>query len=302
MLRAFLAVVGHTNIDVQLRLKELPAPGESRPVQDRRTVHGGTACNIARHAAGLGVPVRLWSRVGPDFPPDWKVGLEADGVDLTHFDLGGTRTPTCFVLTADDDQSYCMDQGAMTPPYQVPLGLIDGVSWLHVSTGDPASYEPVVAAARVAGVRVGFDPGQEIHFAYEPSSFRRMLEMADVFFCNAVELRRALSYLDYDGPEQLLDHVDTVVVTRGGDGASLYRAGQEPVHLGAVAAKVVDPTGAGDALRSGWYAGLLAGEDQVGALRWGMAAAAVIVGHEGPQGHVVRPAEVEGLLAASQPA
>ncbi len=302
MPQPFLAVVGHTNIDVQLRLHELPVAGESRPVSDRRTVHGGTACNVARHAAGLGVPVRLWSRVGPDFPPDWKVGLEADGVDLAFFDMGGSRTPTCYVLTDDQDrQSYCMDQGAMTPPYSLPTALLDGVSWLHVGTGDPASYEPLVRAAGAAGVSVGFDPGQEIHFAYDAQSFERMLNLADVFFCNDVELGRALSYLRYGAADQLLDHVDTVVATHGAKGAALYRSRQKPVQLAALPATVVDPTGAGDALRAGWYAGLAAGEDAPAALLRGMAAAAVVVGHPGPQNHVVRRDEVEERLGALHP-
>ena len=42
----FLAVCGHTNIDVQLHVKELPKAGQSVPVLDRRTVWGGTAANI----------------------------------------------------------------------------------------------------------------------------------------------------------------------------------------------------------------------------------------------------------------
>ena len=109
----FLTVLGHSNIDVQLSVAAMPGGGRSSPVTDRRTVYGGTACNIARHAAGLGVPVRLWSRVGSDFPADWRADLEVDGVDLT-FDEG-ERTPTCYILTAPDgEQAYMMDPVSYT--------------------------------------------------------------------------------------------------------------------------------------------------------------------------------------------
>lgn len=292
----YLTVLGHSNIDVQIRVSALPGPGESRPVSDRRTVYGGTANNIARHAASLGVPTRLWSRVGDDFPVDWRKALEADGLDLSWFESSGARTPTCFVFTDDaGEQAYCMDQGAMAAPYEVPVQVVEGATWLHVSTGDPHSYLPLVEAAREAGVRIGFDPGQEIHFAYDTASFEALLDRADVFFCNDVELRKALGFLRYGSAEQLLDHVDAVVVTHGAEGATLHRAKHKPVTVPAVEADVVDPTGAGDALRAGFYAGLHAGLDMEAALRCGVEAAAVAVRAEGPQSRLASPSDVPTL-------
>ena len=277
----FLTVLGHSNIDVQLSVAAMPGGGRSSPVTDRRTVYGGTACNIARHAAGLGVPVRLWSRVGSDFPADWRADLEVDGVDLT-FDEG-ERTPTCYILTAPDgEQAYMMDQGAMTPPYEVPADAWDGAQWLHVGTGDPASYLPTMQAAKAADLKIAFDPGQEIHFAYDAKHFETLLNLADVFFCNDVEMEKALGLLRYGDPAQLLDHVDHVVQTHGEDGATLW-GGKKPLPLPAVPAAAVDPTGAGDALRAGWYAGLHEGGDMAEALQLGMEVAAVAVTLLGPQ-------------------
>ncbi len=296
----YLACLGHTNIDVQIRVDELPTAGNSAPVKARRTVYGGTAANIARHAGGLGVPVRLWSRVGPDFPPDWKIGLEADGVDLTFLDIDpDSLTPTCYIITdIVDQQSYCMDQAAMGAMVQHPPtpALLDGLSWLHVGTGDPKAYEAIVDAARKADVLVAFDAGQELRFMYDTRSFERMLDRGDVVFLNQTEMDLALKFLSYGDPVQLLDHVDTIVATQGAKGATLYRDGHKPVHQPAFEVTSVDPTGAGDALRAGWYAALHAGKDMVEALRWGQAAAAVCVGFAGPQSHVVRRGDLEGLL------
>ncbi|MGB1697812.1 MAG: PfkB family carbohydrate kinase, partial [Thermoplasmatota archaeon] len=248
-----LLVIGHSNIDVQLQLQHMPGPGASSPVQSRRTVYGGTACNIARHAASLGVDVRLWSRVGPDFPLDWLQALEEDGVKLAYEE--GTRTPTCFILTdAAGEQSYMMDQGAMTPPYTVPLTLLDGVTQVHIGTGDPAAYLPFATEARNRGIPVAFDPGQEIHFAYDSNSFEALLNKANTFWCNEVELEKAFQFMRYGDPVQLLDHVDTVIVTRGENGADIYTP-KGKQHVPAAPATVVDPTGAGDAFRAGYYAG-----------------------------------------------
>src|SRR5688500_6435825 len=187
----FLAVCGHTNIDVQLHVKELPKAGQSVPVLDRRTVWGGTGCNIARHAAGLGVGTRLWSRVGDDFPTNWRQVLEEGGVDLAYLDVAkGGRTPMCTILTdLLDRQCYAMDQGAMATMAENPPkpALVEGLTaggWLHIATGDPLDYAGISTAAREAGVLVALDPGQEITFQYDARSFEGMLDLCDALLVN----------------------------------------------------------------------------------------------------------------------
>lgn len=294
----FVTVLGHSNIDVQIRVGQLPKANQSSPALDRHTVYGGTACNIARHAAGLGVGVRLWSRVGKDMPLEWKAALQDDGVQLA-LDVAG-RTPTCFIFTdAAGDQAYCMDQGAMSPPYDVPASVLDGATWLHVSTGDPGSYRPIVEAARAAGVKVAFDPGQEIHFAYDAAHFEQLLDLSDVFFCNDAELEVALRFMRYGDAEQLLDHVDAVVATHGADGATLHRVKHKPLTLAALPAEVIDATGAGDALRAGWYAGLAAGQGMPEALQCGIEAASLVVAMQGPQPVAISASDLASLRRTS---
>lgn len=300
-----LAVCGHTNLDVQIMVQELPKAGQSAPVLERRTVWGGTGANIARHAAGLGVPVRLWSRVGTDFPAAWREALVADGVDLAYLDIDpAQRTPTCFVLTdLVDRQAYVMDQGPMATMAAHPPArhLVEGLGpgdWLHVATGDPKAYEALMEHARQQGLSVAFDPGQELRFLYDSRSFERLLERADLFFCNEAELQVAYGLMSYGDPEQLLDHVDAVVVTRGERGASLHRTRKKPVQLPAnPVPRVVDPTGAGDALRAGWYAALRRGQDFEAALRWGQAAGAAKVQVAGPQSRALRLPDLSMLVA-----
>ncbi len=97
---------------------------------------------------------------------------------------------------------------------------------------------------------------------------------------------------------QLLDHVDTVVVTHGPEGAMLYEGGKKPHRAPALdVPTVVDPTGAGDALRAGWYAAMREGKDARTSLRWGQAASAIKIQHQGPQDHVVRRQELDRVLA-----
>jgi sugar/nucleoside kinase (ribokinase family) len=299
-----LAVCGHTNLDILLQVQEIPRVGQSVPVLDRRTTWGGTGANLVRHAASLGVETRLWGRVGDDFPAAWSDAMKAAGVDLSHLEtVKGARTPTCFVMTdLLDRQSYCIDQGAMAGMQEHPptARLLEGMGrgdWLHVGTGHPLAYGQVVDAAKKAGISIAFDPSQELRFMYDTATFEALLDEADLFFCNEEELVKACDYLGYGGAEQLLDHVDTVAVTRGAKGASLYRSKKKVLHSNAFPVRAVDPTGAGEAFRAGFYAAMHRGLDMEKALRWGQAAAAVKVQHVGPQEHVITVAEVEAILA-----
>lgn len=301
---AFVAICGHTNFDIHLQVKDLPRPEQSTPVLHRRTAWGGTGANIAHQAAGLGVPCRLWSLVGDDFPATWRTALEHAGVDLSWLTtVAGRSTPACYVLTdLMDRQSYCMDEGAMTdmaanPPPDTFTGGLASEGWLHLATGDPLVYALAANAAHDAGRKVALDPGQEMRWRYDAQAFEGLLDLSDALFVNEEELRVAGDFMRYGGAEQFLDHVDTVVVTRAAKGASLYRRKEKPVHLPAFPARVVDPTGGGDALRAGWYAALHAGKSMETALRWGLAAAAIAIGHVGGQEHILRRSELESILA-----
>ncbi|MES2154859.1 MAG: carbohydrate kinase family protein [bacterium] len=305
----FVAILGHSNLDIHLQVKDLPKPGQSSAVLHRRTAWGGTAANIAHQAAGLGVPARLWSLVGDDFPPAWRQALTLAGVDTAGLrEVPGRATPTCFVVTdLLDRQSYLMDEGAMADMAQnaPDAAVLDGIAaggWLHMATGDPLVYAVAADAARERGLQVALDPGQEMRWRYDRRAFEGLLNLSHAFFVNEEELRVAADFLRYGAPEQFLDHVDTVVVTRGASGASLYRRKAKTLHLPAFPTKIVDPTGAGDAVRAGWYAALHAGKPMETALRWGLAAASLVVRHVGGQTHVVTRAELDAVLATTSAA
>ncbi len=297
----YLSVLGHANLDVIIRVASYPGPGVSVPVLGRKVVRGGTGANIAYHAAGLGVPTRLWARVGADFPMDWRDALEAAGVDLSWMDVvADALTPTCTILSGPDgEQAFCMDQGPMDAMANHPpaSGILDDLAWLHVGTGDPRGFQALAEEARAKGVKVAFDPAQEIRFQYDSRTFEKLLDTADVFFCNHHELDVALKFLSYGDPVQLLDHVDAIVVTRGKEGASLITP-KGRVDQPAFEVEAADPTGAGDALRAGWYAGLHAGRSMEDALAWGQAAAALAVQFEGGQGSLLRMSLLEDMVGS----
>src|SRR5437870_3145582 len=126
-------------------------------------------------------------------------------------------------------------------------------------TGRPEYYAKIAAMAARLGKRVAFDPSQEIHYVYTPATFRSLLRRAEIFFGNQAEMKRALGFVNRKRPADLLEWADIVVMTRGDKGNTILSA-EGKVDIPAISSRrVVDVTGAGDAYRAGFYAGLSRG-------------------------------------------
>ena len=81
-------------------------------------------------------------------------------------------------------------------------------------------------------------------------------------------------------------------MTRGDEGSTVLVHGREPLEIPAVPVpRTVDPTGCGDAYRSGLLLGLEAGLDWETTGRIASLAGAIKVGHPGCQNHRFEPAE-----------
>ncbi|MCI4362897.1 MAG: carbohydrate kinase family protein [Thermoplasmata archaeon] len=258
-----LLVAGHTNIDRFLRVERLPSPDRTVPMLGMREALGGTAATIARNAARRGVRTGLLSRVGPEFPVEFRRRLEADGVDLRGLEVvRGARSPTCFILEdGRGSQMTAIYQGPMGDAARalLPRALFKEYSWLHLTTGDPRFQLRLKAAARALGVRVAVDPAQELHYWWRAGPLRQLLDGAEILFANRSEAERAVALLGLRRPEDLVALVPLVVVTMGPQGVvAHHRAGTEKVK----ATPVRGPhqtTGAGDAFRGGFYAGWFQG-------------------------------------------
>lgn len=284
----FLGVFGHVNIDYLMNVDKLPAPNTSVEVSNVRRFFGGTGSNIAMMASGLGVRTALASFVGTDFPEDFRNALFKANVDT--FDLAempGFMTPTCRILTDGEcNQIAIMDQGPMGAMDGFPIAkhAIESSEIIHIGTGHPSYYLKVMKTARKLGKRIHFDPAQELRYMYTPENFAEMVALSDAFFANQHELKIAMKYLGIKKKEKILEHVGILVVTKGKDGSEILTPSgtlQIPIIK---PRKVVDPTGAGDAYRAGFYAGLSRGLDLETCGILGSAASSFAIEAQGPVG------------------
>ncbi len=286
----FLGVYGHVILDYIANLEALPAPNTSVQILDRQRFFGGTGGNIARISARLGVRTALASFVGEDFPAEYREALEAEGVDLMDLRVvPGVSTPTAWIFTdRRGNQIAIVDQGPMkfAGKYEVLAHAVESSEVVHLGTGRPQNYLKIAALAAKLGKRIAFDPSQEIHYVYTATVFRRLLSRAQMFFGNEVEMKRALGFLRRKNPADLLEWVDVVVMTRGGKGSTILTKEGKIAVPAIRSRKVVDVTGAGDAYRAGFYAGLSRGLDLFRCGLIGSAVAGFVIEKRGTQTNI----------------
>jgi sugar/nucleoside kinase (ribokinase family) len=280
-MRPVLTVYGHVCLDQIMSLDRFPEPNTSVDIREKHRYFGGTGANIATAAATLGVPTALVSYVGPDLPPDFREFMASRGVDLTEVvTVEGYETPTVLIVNdSEENQIAYVYQGPMGDMgrFQRRTAAARESSFVHISTGRPEYYLPLMSELRLLGKEVVFDPAQELGRLWEPGTFLEALSKSTAFFCNRNELRTALRYVRGAAPEALLDHVPMVVNTRGAEG-TLIMTGQGSWSVRPAAPeKVIDPTGAGDAFRAGYYAGRYRGHDVLESAAYGNAAASFVL-------------------------
>ncbi len=296
MTSSYLGVFGHTALDVILNVPKIPERDSSIAVESRVVRYGGTAANIARAAAEMCVDVSLASFVGEDFPEDYLHALKESGVSTYDLKkMEGYKTPTCWIINdSAGEQITIIDQGVMshTKNFELETRTIDECEFLHIGTGQPGYYEKIFESIDLSQKTIAFDPAQELGYVYEAEIFENFLQKSDYFFCNEKEMNVALDYLNEKEPENLLKYVDLVLVTRGSKGSAIYLP-EERVDIPAYEpSKMVEPTGAGDAFRAGFYAGLYRDMSLIECCKIGSVRASFSVESSGPQDNLASWEEV----------
>lgn len=284
-MKPFLCVYGHTNLDFIMSLERFPEKNTSVDVVEKQRYFGGTGANVATVAASLGVPTSLASFVGKDFPAEFRSMMVKRGVDLQDLiEVEGYETPTVWIVSdSSHNQIAYVYQGPMRNMGEFDLRLTAAreAEFVHIMTGRPEYYLRIMRECIRLGKTISFDPAQEIHHIWTQETFREAIGMSDMFFCNESELGTAMRYLEAKRPEDLLEHVDVLFNTLGSEGAKIYTKDGEVEVKAAKPERVVDTTGAGDAFRAGYFAGIFRNYSIKDSARFGAAAASYIIEAKG---------------------
>ncbi len=254
-------------------------------VSDLDIRRGGVAANIAFGLGQLGQNPQLVGAVGADFA-DYRAWLERHGVDCSGVHLSELQHTARFTCTTDADQAQISSfyPGAMSEARDIELAPLAGPGFDLVLIGpnDPEAMLRHSDECRDRGYPFAADPSQQLSFADGPYILQ-LITGAEYLFGNDYEdsLIREKTGCSAD---QLLELVGTRITTLGGKGVRIERRGEKTQELAALSGiHVANPTGAGDAFRAGFLAGLSWGVSLANSARLGCAVASFAVETVGTQ-------------------
>ncbi len=253
--------------------------------------YGGTAANVAYSLALLGEKATVVSSVGKDFTDYavWlkKKGIRLEGVHVVNSDICATAH---IITDKGDSQIAGFYFGAMRVPALKQAKVKRAVAALLkkpktvglIGAGNVDDMLLAAQAYRKAKVPFVFDPGQQTPWL-SADQFKAIIKGAHTLIVNDYELALVQKKLKKD--LRVLEQLKQLVVTRGEKGADWFVSGKKYTMPTAKPKKVVDPTGAGDAYRSGVLLGLLRNWSIEQSGRVGALAATYAIEQYGTQTH-----------------
>ena len=253
-------------------------------VPDMRREFGGTAGNIAYNLKLLGDEPVVMATVGDDFGP-YRERFDQLGIGRTHVrEIPGTFMPQAFITTdLDANQITAFHPGAMSSSYVNKVGDAKGITLGILA---PDSRDGMLQhAEQFHDLRIPFifDPGQAMS-VFNGDELRHFIELADYVAVNDYEAR-ILEERTGEPISKLTERVKAFFVTKGAEGSVIYADGQQIFIPSVKENRRVDPTGCGDAYRSGLLYGIERNWawERVG--RLANTIGSLKIEYRGPQGH-----------------
>jgi len=251
-MRAMLVcALGDLTLDVIVRLAGPIAVGGDTDAEIR-IGPGGQAANVAAWAAGLGASARFVGKTGADDAGGLvRSKLTAYGVDVLG-PIEGRNGSICSLVSPDGNRSMAADRGSareLRADELDPAWFAD-CDVLHVS-GYALMHEPVRGAAlHAAGLARSAGAGITADLA----SWSAIRDSGVDAFSDALRALAPEVVFANEEEERIVDRsfVDAFwIVKHGARGCSFGEDEREALPV----ERVLDTTGAGDALAAGWIVG-----------------------------------------------
>lgn len=262
---------------------------------------GGVAANIAVGLARLALTPVLVGAAGQDFA-DYAAWLRNNGVDTGSVRVSTTLHTARFMCTTDADHNQIATfyAGAMAEARHISLATVaerTGTPDLVViAPNDPEAMLRHTDECRRLGIPFAADPSQQLA-RLDGDETRRLITGARFLFTNAYEAALLLQRTGWSR-EEVLARVGAWITTLGADGARLETRDGRPDLIPALPTpNPADPTGVGDAFRSGFLAAIARGVPAATAARLGCALATLVLESIGTQEYKIVPADLLHRIA-----
>lgn len=286
-----ILVVGSINMDVNIRVKSLPKPGETVLAKGITQSPGGKGANQAVAAAKAGGEVVMLGCVGADEAGDALLAsLDQFGVN-TKYIMRTRDVPSskAYINISDDSENnIVVDSSAnwmVSPEYLLKHEeLFRQAEYCILQLEIPSdSVYMAEQLSKKYGVKIVFNPSPIDSFEI------RLLENVDTLIVNQTE-GEILSQIPADEItdkdwQQLMEahNIRSVVQTLGSRGSRLYVRDEEAVTFPAMKCEAIDTTGAGDTFLGALIAMYAEGKDNREAFRFAAAASGIEVTRPGTQ-------------------
>lgn len=269
------------------------SPEAPVPIVDlhHSTFAPGGAANVAANIAGLGAEAFLLGSVGVDHEGDTLVELlRSSGVSPQHLVQDSTRqTSVKTRIIAHSQQVVRVDNETSSehsPDHQtqlwetltVLLSDMDAVILSDYAKGllSPDLVRRIIEKGKELGKLVLVDPKGKDYSRYRGATLITPNRREAAEACN---LSEDLPDLINIAGNRLLDELQLamVLITQSEEGMTLFRIGEDPVHLSTTAKEIYDVTGAGDTVIACIGVALGAGMDFIDAASLANLSAGLVV-------------------------
>ncbi|MSQ21089.1 MAG: carbohydrate kinase family protein [Betaproteobacteria bacterium] len=267
-------------------------------VPQLRREFGGCAGNIAYNLKLLGGAPVIMATVGDDAEP-YTARLNRLGITTERIrHVKETLTAQAFITTdLDDNQITAFHPGAMNHSHE---NKIDAGTDAKLAIVAPDGRDGMVqhieqlAKARIPFI---FDPGQGLPMFSGPD-LMQMIDQATYLAVNDYE-GKMVEEKTGKSLGELAKMVDALIVTKGASGSTILAKGERHDIESVKASVVVDPTGCGDAYRSGLLYGIVNGYDWKTTGRLASLMGSIKVASRGGQNHHLSRTEITAAYRAA---
>lgn len=306
-------VLGDVMVDVVAKLSHPLRMDTDNPTTLRRYL-GGQATNTASWLAALDARTHLIGAIGPDPSGTWvSTRLVRAGVEHSLFSTDGSTGECIVLVTPDGKRTMIPSTGANALIGQTRAlsalreGLTEHSGHVHLSGYLPYHDDEIahaaVTSAKELGATCSIDTASTPQLRENRERLLAIVPQLDVLIGSLPELA-VLAGQDARGDTTSAQIVDRlrqhcgvrgiIVLKRGPNGAEVDESGRS-THVPAHDVKVIDTTGAGDAMAAGFLAAWTRGASASEALQAGAEASAQAIStlgahpassiNEGPDGN-----------------
>ncbi|MDQ7073105.1 MAG: carbohydrate kinase family protein [Gammaproteobacteria bacterium] len=257
-------------------------------VPNLRREFGGCAGNIAYNLKLLGDEPIPMGTVGSDFT-SYATWMDKHAINRRHVHVKeGSYTAQAFITTdMDDNQITAFHPGAMNLAHEISINEAKDITLAIVSPDGRDGMIQHAQQLHEAGIPFIFDPGQGLPM-FDGDDLVNFAKQATYITLNDYE---AQLFQDRTGlsPHEIADHVEALIITRGGEGSHIYTNGERLDIPSAKVDKLADPTGCGDAYRAGLLHGIMHDKDWETTGRIASLLGAIKIEQHGTQNHELYP-------------